>query len=296
MQVFVSWSGDISHEVALRLQEWLPLVIQQLKPYVSSEDIAKGARWSSELSRVLDDCNYGIICLTRTNLNSPWINFESGALSKSVETSRVSPVLLGLKPSEVPYPLAQFQLTTYTEGEFRKLTMSLNEALASEAVSSSILDKAFTKWWPELQTQLDPLERKLSSAVIEQPPMAGVTSEDTLEEILQLLREQQRTLNSLNTPTFARSVRAADYTLDEREALRDLAVGFTTMLAAVDMNDPHQYPSLSDIQRELERLLQPVRYLMYRAGGGKDNPISSTEPDVWIEQLRQADGEARKKG
>lgn len=41
MKVFISWSGNKSHKVAMIFREWLPSVIQSLEPYVSSEDIDK---------------------------------------------------------------------------------------------------------------------------------------------------------------------------------------------------------------------------------------------------------------
>ena len=46
MKVFISWSRDISHETALAFKGWLPSVIQSIESFVSSEDIAKGGRWT----------------------------------------------------------------------------------------------------------------------------------------------------------------------------------------------------------------------------------------------------------
>jgi hypothetical protein len=109
MKVFLGWSGDTSKEVALALHNWVPKVIQSVKPYVSSEDIAKGARWATEIAKELETSSYGIICITEQNLNSPWINFESGANTREIEKSNVTPFLFNLKPSELHGPLALFQ-------------------------------------------------------------------------------------------------------------------------------------------------------------------------------------------
>ena len=57
-----------------------------------------------------DECEYGIVCLTPHNLESPWILFESGALSKRVAHARVSPYLFGLKVADVTGPLSQFHM------------------------------------------------------------------------------------------------------------------------------------------------------------------------------------------
>ena len=96
MKIFLSWSGETSRKVAVALRGWLPKVIQAIDPWMSSEDIAKGARWGSDIATQLSEADAGIICLTRENMNAPWILFEAGALSKYVDASLVCPYLYGL--------------------------------------------------------------------------------------------------------------------------------------------------------------------------------------------------------
>jgi hypothetical protein len=55
MKVFISHSGKRSHAVALTLRQWLPDVIQSVKPWLSSEDIEAGARWGNEVTSSLID-------------------------------------------------------------------------------------------------------------------------------------------------------------------------------------------------------------------------------------------------
>lgn len=82
MKVFVSWSGDLSKNVATELKKWLPCIIQSLEVFFSPEDIEKGDNWDSKISNELSKCNYGIVCLTSENTSAPWINFEAGELQK----------------------------------------------------------------------------------------------------------------------------------------------------------------------------------------------------------------------
>jgi TIR domain len=122
MKVFISWSGPTSRDVAVALRDWLPLVIQEVQPYVSSEDIDPGARWSGDIAVQLDDTDFGILCVTRDNVSTPWLNFEAGALSKSVERARVVPFLVDLGPSDIPRgPLAQFQAVQPTKADLLRL-------------------------------------------------------------------------------------------------------------------------------------------------------------------------------
>ena len=82
MKIFISWSRNNSHNAAKALREWLPLLFQTIEPWLSSSDIMAGTRWANELAENLDKIDFGILCLTQDNVNSPWILFEAGALSK----------------------------------------------------------------------------------------------------------------------------------------------------------------------------------------------------------------------
>jgi hypothetical protein len=48
--VFLSWSGLRSRWVAEAMRDWLPLVLQGAKPWMSATDIEKGSRGLIEVS------------------------------------------------------------------------------------------------------------------------------------------------------------------------------------------------------------------------------------------------------
>ena len=60
MKVFLSWSGDQSRLLAEALRTWMPTVIQAVKPYFTPDDIAKGARSATEISRELEVAAVGL--------------------------------------------------------------------------------------------------------------------------------------------------------------------------------------------------------------------------------------------
>ena len=121
MKVFISWSGDTSFEVAKILKEWIPCVIQDVQPYFSSEDIDKGARWSTDIAKELESASFGILCVTKDNLESQWLNFEAGALSKAIDKSKVCPLLFRLKPSDISdSPILQFQMANVEKNDAQK--------------------------------------------------------------------------------------------------------------------------------------------------------------------------------
>src|SRR5688572_28515648 len=97
MIVFISWHGDRSRSIAEGINSWLPLVLQPIRPFFSPK-IEKGTVGLEKIRESLEQSSFGILCLTKENLNSNWIHFEAGALSKLKDRSRLWTVLHELSP------------------------------------------------------------------------------------------------------------------------------------------------------------------------------------------------------
>jgi len=198
MKVFLSWSGTRSHKIAMVFRDWLPSVIQEIVPYVSSEDIDKGARWSTDIAKELSDSTFGILCVTRENINAPWLTFEAGALSKTMDKSFVSPFLFDIKRSEVDGPILQFQSTIFEKEDLKKLVATLNKACDKDGLSAERLGKAFDVWYQTLETELN----KLRGAEPEAHDVDGgqdlqtPKAQEILEEILELSRINQKLIRN----------------------------------------------------------------------------------------------------
>ncbi len=194
MKVFLSWSGHKSHQVALVLRDWLPSVIQSIMPYVSSEDIDKGARWSTDIAKELEDSTYGILCVTKENLEAPWLLFEAGALSKMMDKSSVCPFIFDLKRAEVKGPILQFQSTIFEKDDVRKLILSLNKCCGESSLKDELLVKSFEVWWPTLESTLNEIKDDNVGEQVE--PVEKSLKNEILEEILELTRSNQKILRT----------------------------------------------------------------------------------------------------
>jgi hypothetical protein len=198
MKIFISWSGERSHKAATILRDWLKCVLNEAQPFVSSEDIRKGKRWLIEISQELQNSSFGIICLTRDNLNSPWILFEAGALSKFTD-AQVSALLLGdLTAREMEGPLSQFQATPFNKAHVKKLISDLKALLKEKGLPVDILNKVFEKWWPDLEKDIK------ATLVAEETPEIVRPPEAILAEVLELSR------------FIAKNIRVAGHGLLER--------------------------------------------------------------------------------
>jgi TIR domain len=186
MKVFISWSGGLSHDLGKVLSDWLPSVIQRIQPFFTPSDIEKGVRWHQDVSEELEAASFGVFCLTSENLTKPWIMFEAGALSKHSAQARVCPLLFDVDNAELEGPLKHFQATSFSEQGVRELIGTMNASLKSDRLREDILDRAFDKWWPQLDTSIRKIKERHAEA--EKAPAATRTERDLLEDILELSR------------------------------------------------------------------------------------------------------------
>lgn len=188
MNLFISWSGQISKEIAEALTNWIPTVLQSVKPYFSPADIEKGAKWESEITKKLNESSIGIICVTTENTEKPWILFEAGALSNKLEKSRVCPLLFELTNSDLTGPLATFQTTVFNKTEFKKLMSTVNKQLDDKKISDTIFNEVFDTFFPKLEEKINKIIEK--SKKIDSKKTIERTDREILEEVLELTRRQ----------------------------------------------------------------------------------------------------------
>ena len=218
MNVFISWSGDRSKAVAAFLKEWIHDIIQSAKPWMSGEDIAAGARWGDQVQKELGKSKFGIICLTRENLDAPWIYFEAGALAKTLEDTYVCPYLIGVEPGDVPKgPLTQFQAKRANKDETWDLVETLNDAMKDDSLPKDQLRRQFDRCWPELKKQLEDLApTEIDQGRVSRPP------DEMIEEILEIVRGLWRSTSMKESPT-ERMMRIFRETIDPQDPAARLA-------------------------------------------------------------------------
>lgn len=255
MRIFISWSGVTSKKLAEVIRQWIPGVIQAARPYYSPDDISKGSRWGSEISKELDSSRIGIICLTKDNLQAPWIMFEAGALSKNIEISKVCPILFGIEPSDIQGPLVQFQAAKFSKEEIKKVIRMINSELGDNSLAPDVLDNVFEMWWPKLKESVE---------IILNDDLTGndlnLRSErELLEEVLELTRAAY--INKERALDRQRAINP--------EAIYDLCYGF--LKVTKEVQSFVDAPSLYDLIEQLFNLSKPLKYVVTRISASAEN-------------------------
>ena len=196
MKVFFFFLGDLSPKIAELLKKWIPCMIQSVEVFFSPEDIEKGDNWDRAISTQLSECKYGIICLTSENTNAPWVNFEAGAIAKTLD-SKVAALMIDIKPSDLRGPLSRYQATKFEKGDFYQLILAINNTL-EVSLEDKILENAFDAMWPALEIEINHILNQFAQKNTKQKKGMNLEQPENapIEELLQLLRKQNSVLSS----------------------------------------------------------------------------------------------------
>jgi hypothetical protein len=260
MKIFLSWSGDLSRELAEALRDWFPGVIQSVRPFFTPNDIEKGARWSKDIAHELEQSSFGIFCITKQNLVKPWIMFEAGALSKSIDAANVCPILFGVDNADLEGPLVQFQASTFSEADFKKLVKTINAKLGDQKLDDAVLTNVFEMWWPKLSHKVNEILSRYND-VGDASESGSVRSErEILEEILELTRLNSKNKNS---PSPAR------VNNDNASALSHSIKNIEELLLILTERDDDSYLPI------VREIFSPLKYLV-ETGATRSNPELDT--------------------
>ena len=148
----------------------------------------------TEIFRVMGSVQVAILCITRDNVLSPWISFEAGALA--FREAPVIPYLADLSLVELSGPLVAFQALTADREGTLLLLHTINQHLEQPLAEDRLL-RVFEIFWPEFENTLRKLPEAQRSAAERGPQENKRSEHDLLEEILAIVRESAKAIQSL---------------------------------------------------------------------------------------------------
>ncbi|MBS7577988.1 MULTISPECIES: hypothetical protein [unclassified Enterococcus] len=199
VRIFLSWSGLRSKELARIFKTYINDLFPKANIYLSL-DIAGGNRWRENLEKGLEDRNFSIIFLTEANLNSKWLYFEAGALSKAMVNDRIQPFLYNLSLSNLSEPLSSYQAREINKEEILKTIYDINNLQEnSDRIEKATLERNFNRLWNEMNSELKEIEKIDDTVSDTQISDANLLMDQSTQtsEILQIVRQLQQNKQSV---------------------------------------------------------------------------------------------------
>lgn len=160
MKIFISWSKPVSNSVAKCLKDFFKEIFvdtyqKDVTFFISSENINSGAKWFDVICTELSKSDLAIVCLTKQNKISKWLDFESGAIAfnNKNKVANVCPFLFDITEIEKENPLSQFQITKNNKDDLYKLVKTVN-VRGQYKLTDKQLSIAFESNYTKLETDL----------------------------------------------------------------------------------------------------------------------------------------------
>lgn len=190
-KVFISWSGQLSKDVAAVWRDLIQETFDTVEPFMSEENVGAGERGLAKIAAELSGTKFGVIVVTQENQNSPWLNYEAGALSKDVEDEsvRVAPTLVDFeRKNDVSGPLGQFQASLLTQEGVEYILVEIAKVVGAD--EASIRKRFANSWREEYKARFSAAKDAGGGQAV----AVRRSNDEILDEILTVVREIGREL------------------------------------------------------------------------------------------------------
>lgn len=160
MQVYISWSGSVSYKIALRIRDLIRKVTPGLEVWISAEDILDGVRWSSDFTEILEEVTFGIICVDSSNHFSPWMQFELGAIAKSINKYNIRIFLHEVERSKLTEPFSLFPPFSLDKSEFKNLFDDFSAIFPKARIPRYEMIDRLNKNWVSFENDMGDIDLK----------------------------------------------------------------------------------------------------------------------------------------
>jgi hypothetical protein len=149
-RVFISHADEDQEAAAILAKTLSRVSLRQASAWYSSDrspsgGMTPGQIWPMTVLERLAQVDTVIALLTPNSLAKPWLYFESGFVARA-QGAQVIPVCLGLESTQVPYPLAMYQLyelsnaqsfSTFLDKLLAKLDLHYDAEMARPVIASA---------------------------------------------------------------------------------------------------------------------------------------------------------------
>jgi TIR domain len=210
-----------------------------------------GGPWFNELSNRLKTTDWVVALVTPQSLMSPWLYFECG-FGACNKTHSVVPLAIGIPVSNVPMPLAAYQI--YDAANAASLATFLEKMLGAGGI---IYDEEMTKGVREA-TQRRMIEHQTKRAHEQGVPASASSQTENISALRSFIEQRFVELYDM-IPLQQRPTVSLQVSFDVSE--------FIPSASSVVLNVPSSssvLDVLSEIYIRLERYVEEVSYLVQR--------------------------------
>lgn len=256
-KIFISFARENSKEIAKALKNVLETKVFagfNLECFVSDLDIASGEDWWIKIRKELKSCKMGILCITKENLNAPWIYYEAGAMV--AQNLSVIPLLISCDFQALSSTPIKNQATNfYDQAKFLEMLCIIKRKMGFNTLTDDQVKTLGKVAYSNLKTELEPVLSKLRD--------------------MRVFNEKYvypNTVNAIRKNTIYVSAPMSSISPDEYKELRDFIlrlekilkkVGFTDVFCPIlEKEDPNHFDGKTKAVKDNFPLLKETDSLL----------------------------------